>query len=108
MEQEVFVVLNYYSCDDDYYGYNETLDSIYLTWEKAKASVDTFLASIKPWEKYDGVDYKPYITIVKMKFGDTHREQLYNTIDYEQRQQKEIERQDAKRKKKEENKKIEK
>ena len=93
--ENVFVVLHYTACDDYCYGYMEFLKSVHSSFEKAKESVDSFLEKnekeplpngyIQP---YDGVGWEPFITIVQMKLGYTERIILYNTTDFERKEQK--------------------
>ena len=78
-QQDVFAVLHYHACFDYYYGYMEHLYSVYPSWEKAKESMDSFLAEAEKEgkERYDGVDWEPFITIVQMKWGDTEQKVLF-------------------------------
>ena len=86
-EGDVFAVLHNHACDDFYDGYNDgnLIYSAHHTFKQAKESVDKFETNIKPWSNgyiqvYDGVDWEPYITIVKMKFGDNAQREEYCTM----------------------------
>ena len=93
--ENIFVVLHYTACDDYCYGYMESLESVHSSFEKAKESVDSFLEKnekeplpngyIQP---FDGVDWEPFITISQMKLGYKERIVLYNTTDFERKEQK--------------------
>ena len=91
---DVFIVFDHYECDDPYYGYNEYLRCVYSSFEKAKESVDSFLEKNRP---YDGVDGEPFITIVQMKLGYSKRNELYNTTDFERKEQKRREREERRK-----------
>lgn len=91
---DVFIVFDHYECDDPYYGYNESLNSVHSSFEKAKELVDSFLEENEP---YDGVDGEPFITIVQMKLGDSKRNELYNTTDLVRKKQKLREREEQRK-----------
>jgi len=63
---DIFVVIIFRLCKDPYYGYNEHLHSMYLTYEDAKIFVDSLMKDNK---KYDGRSGKPFIRIINMKVG---------------------------------------
>ena len=89
-EGDVFVVLHHEPDCDVHGGYYENLLSVHRTFEQAKEFAGTTLAS---WESGISKSYldrykeESYITIVKMKFGDTHQEELYNSEKPDQKMQ---------------------
>ena len=98
-EGDVFVVLHHEPDCDVHGGYYENLLSVHRTFEQAKEFAGTTLAS---WEsgisksyldRYKEESYldrykeESYISIVKMKFGDTHQEELYNSEKPDQKMQ---------------------
>jgi hypothetical protein len=80
---EVFVVMQFNSCDDDFYGYNQHLVSIFPTYKDAKKYVDIFLLENKHFNK-DNKDYisygRPFIRIIKMEFGGTNKEIVFDSF----------------------------
>uniref|UniRef100_A0A6C0HS39 Uncharacterized protein n=1 Tax=viral metagenome TaxID=1070528 RepID=A0A6C0HS39_9ZZZZ len=78
---EVFVVMQFNSCDDDFYRYD--LVSIFPTYKDAKKYVDTFLSENKHFNK-DNKDYisygRPFIRIIKMEFGGTNKEIVFDSF----------------------------
>ena len=95
--EDIFIVFDHYECDDPYYGYNEYLNSVYSSFEKAKESVDSFLKTKNDIRQYDGVDGEPFITIVQMKLGDSKKNELYNTTDFVRKEQKLREREERRK-----------
>ena len=99
MEEDVFAVLHYDACDDYFYGYMESLYSVHPSFEKAKESVDSFLEKYKnEFQPFDGVDWDSFITIVQMKWGGSERIVLYNTTDFERKEQRIKEEKEERRK----------
>lgn len=67
---DIFVVMEYIECDDHYYGYKESLHSIYNTFGEAKAFLDAYLIENKERnEKYGS----PPIQIIQMKIANRER-----------------------------------
>jgi hypothetical protein len=74
--QDVFIVMKFYPCDDHYYGYNEALHSVYMTFDEAKACVDAFLVTNTDFSCKTG---DPFIQIIKMQAGNVEQEVVYNS-----------------------------
>ena len=73
---KLFVVFTNYLCDDPYYGYNESLDSVYDTFENAQAKANTIIQESP--DLYSCVD--GYVTIFEMTLGDSKRTKLFCNI----------------------------
>ena len=80
---EVFVVMKFILCDDDFYGYNQHLVCIFSTYKDAKDYVDTFLLENKHFNK-DDKDYMsygcPFVRIIKMECGGTNKEIVFDSF----------------------------
>lgn len=81
---EVFVVMDFILCDDRFYGYNQHLLSIFLTYDHAKSFVDSYLLERKYYNKNDK-DFDsygcPFIRIIKKDIGGTSNEIMYDSMD---------------------------
>ena len=74
---DLFVVMRYDICDDNFYGYNENLDRIFGSFEEAKTYVDTLMIKNPNW--FDGLDNNSFIHIILMTMGEKRQEILYRT-----------------------------
>jgi hypothetical protein len=74
---DIFAVMIFIECEDRYYGYTKELHSVYRTFEEARTFVDTYLATNKYCGGKRGDDY---LEIIRMKFGDTNKEVVYNSL----------------------------
>jgi hypothetical protein len=80
---EIFVVMQFNSCDDDFCRYDQHLLCIFPTYKDAKDYVDIFLLENKHFNK-DNKDYisygRPFIRIIKMEFGGTTKETMFDSF----------------------------
>jgi hypothetical protein len=73
---DVFIVMRFYPCEDHYYGYNQALHSVYMTFDEAKACVDAFLVTNT---NFSGENGDPFIQIIKMQLGNTEEEIVFDS-----------------------------
>lgn len=81
---DIFILLSYYCCDDQYYGYQERFHSAYDTLEKAKEKVIYLIDDDKhkKYYIYDGINGNPFLTVVKVSFGSLDREVVFDSMEY--------------------------
>ena len=70
------MVFTNYLCDDPYYGYNESLDSVYDTFENAQAKANSIIQESP--DLYNCVD--GYVKIFEMTLGNSKRTELFSNI----------------------------
>ena len=76
--------MDFILCDDDFYGYNQHLLSIFLTYEDAKIFVDSYLLENQYYnEKHEDFNSygSPFVRIIKMDVGGTNKEIMYDSMD---------------------------
>lgn len=78
---DIFVILHYHMCDDSYYGYRENFIRVHESFEKAKTSVDAFLAKQSGRTKWDGKKGNSFVCIVKTKMGENVHETVFDSCE---------------------------
>ena len=81
---EVFVLINYLLCGDNWnydlpeyytnYLYMEDLNCVYTTFEEAKIEADKMIC-----DDDDIVSYNSFVRIIKMTLGDQKKEIVYDS-----------------------------